>query len=167
MAASGAGSAVRPDPRVRTGYDRAMACTIPTPPRRSSRLRPAAGIVFHAGGVARVAAGAAAELVAAGIPVDAGLVAVAALLHDIDKLETRAPQPHGIVGARWLTELGYPELAVPVASHPISSLLNDERFPIGWPSVLVSIADQHVTDRFVTIDERIDDLLDRHPADAR
>ena len=40
------------------------------------------------------------------------------------------------------------------------------RFPRGWPSVLVSIADRHVTDRFVTIDERVDDLLARYPEDA-
>lgn len=126
-----------------------------------------AGIVTHARGVARVAAGAAAELAAAGIPVDADLVAVAALLHDIDKPETRrSGEPHGIVGARWLTELGYPELAMPVASHPIGCLLDDERFPRGWPSVLVSIADRRVTDRFVTIDERVDDLLARYPPDA-
>ncbi|MEO8246088.1 MAG: hypothetical protein ABI622_03120 [Chloroflexota bacterium] len=32
--------------------------------------------------------------------------------------------------------------------------------------MLVSIADRHVTDRFVTVDERVDDLLDRYPDDA-
>lgn len=55
---------------------------------------------------------------------------------------------------------------MPVASHPIGCLLDDERFPRGWPSVLVSIADRHVTDTFVTIDERVDDLLARYPDDA-
>jgi putative nucleotidyltransferase with HDIG domain len=125
------------------------------------------GIAVHARGVARVAEGAAAELARAGIPIDAELVAVAALLHDIDKVETRRTgELHGIVAARWLTELGYEELAMPVASHPIGCLIDDERFPRGWPSVLVSIADRHVTDRFVTIDERVDDLLVRYPDDA-
>ena len=70
------------------------------------------------------------------------------------------------MGARWLTDAGYPELAMPVASHPIGCLLDEDRFPRGWPSVLVSIADRHVTDRFVTVDERVDDLLARYPDDA-
>ena len=59
--------------------------------------------------------------------------------------------------------MGYDELAVPVASHPLSCLLDDERFPIGWPSVLVSLADKHVAQEFVTIDERLDDMARRHP----
>ena len=48
-----------------------------------------AGIVVHSRGVARVAAEAARMVAAAGIPVDIRLVEVAALLHDIDKPETR------------------------------------------------------------------------------
>ena len=47
------------------------------------------GIVVHSQGVARVAAEAARLVAAAGVPVDVRLVEVAALLHDIDKLETR------------------------------------------------------------------------------
>ena len=34
---------------------------------------------------------------------------------------------------------------MPVASHPIGCLLDDERFPRGWPSVLVSRRGPHVT----------------------
>jgi putative nucleotidyltransferase with HDIG domain len=123
--------------------------------------------VVHSRGVSRVATAAAGLLAEAGIPIDANLVAVAALLHDIDKLESRRTgEAHGIVGARWLTDAGWEELAMPVASHPIGCLLDDERYPRGWPSVLVSIADRHVTDRFVTVDERVDDLLARYPDDA-
>jgi hypothetical protein len=59
--------------------------------------------------------------------------------------------------------MGYDELAVPVASHPLSCLLDEERFPIGWPSVLVSLADKHVAQEFVTIDERLDDMARRYP----
>lgn len=125
------------------------------------------GIVVHSRGVSRVATAAAAVLAEADVPVDTDLVAVAALLHDIDKIESRRTgEPHGIVGARWLSDAGYPELAMPVASHPIGCLLDEDRFPRGWPSVLVSIADRHVTDRFVTVDERVDDLLARYPDDA-
>ena len=122
------------------------------------------GIVVHSEGVRRVAAEAARLVVKAGIPLDVRLVEVAALLHDIDKPRTRASgEPHGILGARWLSELGFPELAIPVASHPLSCLLDEERFPIGWPSVLVCLADKHVTQEFVTIDERLDDMARRYP----
>jgi putative nucleotidyltransferase with HDIG domain len=126
-----------------------------------------AGIVVHSEGVRRVAVAAAGMVVEAGIPLDGRLVEAAALLHDIDKARIRRDGgEHGIVGARMLTGMGYDELAIPVASHPINCLLDDERFPIGWPSVLLAIADRHVAQRFVTIDERLDDMIQRHPQHA-
>jgi putative nucleotidyltransferase with HDIG domain len=122
------------------------------------------GIVRHSEGVARVAAEAARLVVAAGITLDVGLVEAAALLHDIDKQHVRTSgEEHGIVAARWLSELGYEELAVPVASHPIACLLDDERFPIGWPSVIVSVADRHVAQVYLGTDARIDDMAERYP----
>ena len=73
------------------------------------------GIITHSRGVSRVAAEAARLLATVGVEVDPLLVEVAALLHDIDKRVTRkSGEPHGIVGARWLTELGYPNSDVPV-----------------------------------------------------
>ncbi len=125
------------------------------------------GIVAHSEGVARVAVAAAGLVAEAGIPIDSRLVGAAALLHDIDKLEIRRNGgEHGIVGARLLEAAGHPELAMPVASHPVACLLDDDRFPIGWPSVLVSVADRHVAQEFMTVDERIDDMKGRHPAHA-
>ena len=122
------------------------------------------GILVHSEGVRRVAAEAARLVLKAGIPIDVRLVEVAALLHDIDKLQTRASgEPHGILGARWLSDMGYTELAIPVASHPLACLLDEERYPIGWPSVLVSLADKHVAQCFVTIDQRLDDMAQRYP----
>src|SRR5688500_3193165 len=98
-----------------------------------------AGIVIHSRGVARVAAEAARMVAAAGIPVDVRLVEVAALLHDIDKPRTRRGEGvHGQVAADQLTEMGFAELAAPVASHPVTCLLDDRCFPRGWPSVLVA-----------------------------
>ncbi len=122
------------------------------------------GIVWHSEGVRRVAVEAARLVAAADVPVDVGLVEVAALLHDIDKLRIReSGGEHGIVGAAELERMGYPELAMPVASHPVNCLLDDDRFPRGWPSVLVAIADRHVAQEFVTIDQRLDGMASRHP----
>ena len=122
------------------------------------------GIVTHARGVSRVAAEAARVLAAAGVAVDPQLVEVAALLHDVDKLETRDHgQQHGLVGARWMAERGFPELAEPIASHPIGCLLDPSRSPRGWAAVAVAVADRHVAQGFVSIDERIDDLTRRYP----
>jgi putative nucleotidyltransferase with HDIG domain len=125
------------------------------------------GVIVHSEGVRRVATAAARLVARSGVPIDVDLVAAAALLHDIDKVRTRRDGgEHGIVGARMLTALGYDELAIPVASHPISCLLDDERFPIGWPSVILAVADRHVAQEFVTIDERLDDMARRHPTHA-
>jgi hypothetical protein len=60
-------------------------------------------------------------------------------------------------------ELGYAELAGPVASHPVSCLLDARRFPRGWPAILVAIADRRVDQRFVTIDQRIAGIARRYP----
>jgi putative nucleotidyltransferase with HDIG domain len=121
------------------------------------------GIIRHSRGVARVAAEAARLVEAAGVPVDIGLVEVAALLHDVDKPETRSSMSHGLVAAQDMVELGWEELAMPIASHLLAALLDEERYPRGWPSVIVSVADRHVSQDFVTIDERIDDMARRHP----
>ncbi len=123
-----------------------------------------AGIVAHSEGVAWIAKEAARLLGAAGIPIDVGLVEAAALLHDIDKLETRGGRGlHGLTGAAMLESMGFGDLAPPVAGHPVSALLDDRRFPRGWPSVIVSVADKHVAQAFLTIDERLDDMARRYP----
>jgi putative nucleotidyltransferase with HDIG domain len=123
-----------------------------------------AGIVRHSEGVARVAVAAATLVAEAGIPVDVAVVEAAALLHDIDKPETRRTGgPHGEVGARMLEAMGFGELAAAVSSHPASCLVDEDRFPRGWEPVLVSLADKHVEQTFLTIDERLDRMADRHP----
>ncbi len=125
------------------------------------------GIVVHSEGVARVARAGAGLVAEASIPVDGALVEAAALLHDIDKVEIRrSGGEHGVVGARRLEAAGFAELAMPVASHPLHALLDDDRFPIGWPSVLVAVADRHVGQEFMTVDERLDDMKVRHPEHA-
>jgi hypothetical protein len=95
--------------------------------------------------------------------VDAALVEAAAVLHDVDKPDTRGSLQHGIAAAATLSNLGHEELALPIASHPVTALMDEERFPRGWESVIVSVADRHVTQEFVTTDERFDDLAERYP----
>lgn len=122
------------------------------------------GIVTHARGVSRVAAEAARLLAAEGIEVDPELVAIAALLHDVDKLQTRDDgTEHGLLAGRWVTERGWPELAGPIASHPIFCLLDPSRAPQGWAARAVAVADRHVAQRFVSIEERIDEQAARYP----
>lgn len=121
------------------------------------------GILRHSRGVARVAREAASLVSRAGVPVDVALVEIAALLHDVDKPDTRGSLQHGISAAATLSNLGHPELAMPIASHPVTALMDEERFPRGWESVIVSVADRHVTQEFVTTDQRFDDLEARYP----
>jgi putative nucleotidyltransferase with HDIG domain len=122
------------------------------------------GIVTHSRGVSLVASEAARLLAAAGIAIDPHLVAVAALLHDVDKPQTQdGGEQHGLLAARWMAERGFPELAEPIASHPIWCLLDPSRTPRGWDSVAVAVADRHIAQGFLSIDERIDDLARRYP----
>ncbi|MEP7041071.1 MAG: HDIG domain-containing metalloprotein [Chloroflexota bacterium] len=123
-----------------------------------------AGIVTHARGVSLLAAEAARLLEAAAVAVNPHIVAVAALLHDVDKVETRDHgAEHGLMAARWMAERGFAELSEPIASHPILCLLDPSRAPRGWASVAVAVADRRVAQGFVSIDQRIDDLERRYP----
>lgn len=81
----------------------------------------------------------------------------------MDKPETRGSLTHGVTAAARMVELGWEELAMPIASHPVTALLDEERYPRGWPSVVLSVADRHVAQEFLTTDERIDDMAMRHP----
>ena len=121
------------------------------------------GIVVHSRGVARVATAAATWSRRRGVPVDVRLVEVAALLHDIDKPETRRTAGARHPGRARLT-MGYPELAMPVASHPVTAPARRGAFPARLAVGLVSVADRHVHQEFVTIDERIDDCWPAHPS---
>ena len=125
------------------------------------------GIVVHSEGVARVARAGAGLVAEAPIPVDGALVEAAALLHDIDKAEIRrSGGEHGIVGRTAARGGGLRRARDAGRLPPGARLLDDDRFPIGWPSVLVAVADRHVAQEFMTVDERLDDMA-AAPSGAR
>jgi putative nucleotidyltransferase with HDIG domain len=126
----------------------------------------------HSIAVAEVAAFLAARLDAAGLPVDRSIVEAAALLHDIDKLfppdDPLRALGHGDAGARWLEHHGYPELARPVAAHPITRLSDPERYA-RWAafsnreSRVVAYADKRAGQRLQSLAARLDAMERRHP----
>jgi HD superfamily phosphodiesterase len=95
-------------------------------------LDPPAWFLRHARAVGEVAGWLAARIAAAGTTIDRRLVETAALLHDIDKLlpadDPARSLPHGDGSAAWLTRHGHPELARPVAAHPVTRLIDGERY---------------------------------------
>jgi hypothetical protein len=95
-------------------------------------LDPPAWFMHHARAVAEVAAWLAARIAVAGAIVDRPLVEAAALLHDVDKLlpadDPARDLPHGDGSAAWLTRRGHAELARSVAGHPVTRLVDGERY---------------------------------------
>ena len=134
--------------------------------------------VRHSRAVAEVAAWLAARIADRGTPVDRRLVEAAALLHDIDKIlpddDPAAHLPHGEGSAAWLTRRGNGELARAVASHPVTCLLDGERFR-RWAAFasreerIVAYADKRagqrlepMADRFASWDRRYPDAWNAH-----
>ena len=122
--------------RVPTGRSGTIA-TMTVPARADAAslllsLDPPPWFLRHARAVAEVAAFLAARIADRGTTVDRRLVETAALLHDVDKLlaadDPAHGLPHGEGSAAWLTRHGHPELARAVAGHPVTRLLDGERY---------------------------------------
>lgn len=135
-------------------------------------LDPPPWFVRHARAVAEVAAFLAARIEARGVAVDRRLVEAAALLHDVDKgLPPDDPAralPHGEGSAAWLTRRGHPELARAVAGHPVTRLLDGERFR-RWAAFasreerIVAYADKRAGQRLESMDARFASWRRRYP----
>jgi predicted hydrolase (HD superfamily) len=95
-------------------------------------LDPPAWFVRHARAVAEVAGWLAARIDARDMAVDRRLVEAAALLHDADKMlpadDPGHALPHGEGSAAWLTRIGHGELARAAAGHPVTRLLDGEKY---------------------------------------
>ncbi|MDP8904634.1 MAG: HD domain-containing protein [Chloroflexota bacterium] len=139
-------------------------------------LQPPPWFARHSSAVADVAAFLAARLEESGHPIDRPLAEVAALLHDVDKVlpaadPLRDALGHGAAGAAWLAARGHPELASAVANHPASRLSDDAHYSQWKASAtieerVVAYADKRATQELVTLDERFDEWLARHPEQA-
>ena len=135
-------------------------------------LDPPDWFVRHARAVAEVAAWLAARIAARGVTLDRALVEAAALLHDIDKLlpasDPARALPHGEGSAAWLTGAGHPELARAVANHPLTRLLDGERYR-HWAAFasreerLVAYADKRAGQRLESMDMRFAAWRRRYP----
>lgn len=128
--------------------------------------------VRHARAVGEVAGWLAARIAANGIAVDRRLAESAALLHDVDKIlppgDPVKALPHGDGSAAWLAQAGHPELARAVANHPVTWLLDGERYR-KWAAFatreerIVAYADKRAAQRLESMDARFADWDRRHP----
>jgi hypothetical protein len=100
------------------------------------------------------------------------LVEAAALLHDTDKLlppgDPDGTLPHGNGSAAWLARLGHPELGPAVAAHPVTRLIDAERYR-AWAADasreerIVVYADKRAGQRLEPMAERFASWRRRYP----
>ncbi len=128
--------------------------------------------IAHTAAVAEVASFLAERCAARGVSVDRELVEAAALLHDIDKLlpgdDPVQELGHGAAGARWLSQRGYPELGRAISAHPITRLLDADRYG-RWNGVatreerIVAYADKRAGQRLEAMSARFAGWASRYP----
>lgn len=134
-------------------------------------LDPPAWLLRHSCAVADAAAWLATRAGGRGQAVDAELVAVAGLLHDVDKLPlARVPAGlrHGEGSAAWLAARGWPELGSAVRDHPVTRLSEDayEDWAAGasLEARIVAYADKRAGQHLESMDERFASWRRRYPA---
>ncbi len=138
-------------------------------------LDPPPWFIRHARAVAEVAGWLALRIATNGNSIDRGLVESAALLHDVDKVLSRddpaRAHPHGEGSAAWLTRMGHPELARAVAAHPVTRLVDGERYR-RWSAFssreerVVAYADKRAAQRIEPMAARFARWARRHPERA-
>jgi HD superfamily phosphodiesterase len=137
-------------------------------------LDPPAWFLRHARAVAEVASWLAARAAATtrARQVDRSLVEAAALLHDADKAipagDPAAALPHGDGSAAWLARRGHPELGPAVAAHPVTRLVDAERYR-AWAAAasleerIVAYADKRAGQRLEPMAARFASWQRRYP----
>lgn len=83
------------------------------------------------------------------------LLLAAALLHDIDKnIPHREGERHPDTGVRILADIGMPEVAYTVKTHPLHSILDPAIAPTTWEEKLLFLADKMTKYEILSVDER-------------
>jgi len=87
------------------------------------------------------------------------------LLHDLDKIETlRLSGAHGKKAAAFIEKKGYPEAAVIVREHIMSTILNPNADNRSWEVKLVFFCDKLAEgDQLVPFNQRLTALYERYP----
>ena len=94
------------------------------------------------------------------IKVNRELVAAAAMLHDIKKLQ---PGEHEIEGANYVSSLGYAEVAVLIKKHGLKHCHEGGFSPKTWEEKIVFYADKRVNgNEVVSVNERFEYIKQRY-----
>ena len=107
--------------------------------------------------------------------IDARLLTVGALLHDIGRYKTQHPIQHGVEGFRLLTSLGHHQEAFICASHVLCGMRREEAVQHGLPDrdfvptrleeQLIPLIDSMVeVDKPTTLEERCASICRRYQA---
>lgn len=130
-----------------------------------SRYGAEPGLIEHSWKVSMVATAIGHRLNSRGHDLDLGALALAALCHDVGKTpgahDIKAPD-HARASAAVFEREGLSELAPAVGLHMIPSI-NDPGLGHDMLTRLVFYADKVVRDKYVGVDERLDELARRRP----
>lgn len=97
------------------------------------------------------------------INVNRDLVAAAALLHDIRKVNSNA---HEVEGFELIKSLGFPEVALVIRKHGLANVHKEEFIPKTWEEKIVFYADKRLKgDKIVSVEERFEDARKRYNKD--
>ena len=122
----------------------------------------APAVVNHSIAVKNVALRLADKIEKGGVKVNKPLIAAAALLHDIMKIE--AEVCHGIEGGEFLRKRGFHEVASIVEKHCLSNLGSPGLVPRTTEEKLLMYSDLRVKGgNFVSLEERFDYIRERYP----
>jgi len=119
----------------------------------------------HSRVVGAIAERVAAAHAAAGHTVDVVAVTLGALLHDIGKSPLLAgdPREHHVLGPLVLAAEGRPELAELARRHPVYAPRDPATAPRTLAEKIVYYADRRGGQRVMSLEDRIDEQLARHP----
>lgn len=89
------------------------------------------------------------------ITIHTNVLLAAALLHDIDKnIPPGVGERHPDAGVRILTDIGMPEVARMVKTHPLHAILDPAIAPTTWEEKLLFLADKMTKHEILSVNER-------------